>query len=444
MRRIGRCLPVVLMVWLASAVDLAAGWVVDAGPDKILLGETVCSIQGRVIDEKGDGYKGPVLWRKITPSLTSSFTRPEHRETDLKDLSLGLHRFVLEVRTPEGEVYRDELEVEVREAPSSRDWLPLLEQPIQIMGRSLEKDGKLHMGFSGVSCRFKFKGSSFLMAEIHKGWGGDPKAMVIVDGDVENARVIHIDAHRKTYVLAEGLSLGEHRIEVVRLSGAWDAAMEWRAISVAPGASCLPWKMRYRSKILFLGDSITEGTYWPKSPGVNAHGAYAMTAGRLLQAETHLVAKSGIGLVKGYVQPQTLGDLMPRVLPHDQHSRWEVSQFQADVVVLNIGQNDEWTWGQSSPILFVDAYVKLLSELREDYPKAHLCCAMGSMSITKTGSPWPSYLKKAVDIYQKQSGDDEISSLIFRYQGDRGHPNAEQAKVNAELLVAHLQKMNKG
>jgi hypothetical protein len=59
---------------------------------------------------------------------------------------------------------------------------------------------------------------------------------------------------------------------------------------------------------------------------------------------------------------------------------------------------------------------------------------LGSMDITKEGSPWPLYVKKAV----AEINDPKIFAYIAPYKNTPGHPKVKEQKQLAEGLISFI------
>jgi lysophospholipase L1-like esterase len=254
---------------------------------------------------------------------------------------------------------------------------------------------------------------------------------------VDEARTIHVDS-RTDYLLADDLPEGEHVLELVRISGSWDGTIDFGGLLLDNPELCEP-PPRPGRRIEFYGDSITEGSRMPDQPTTNAFLGYAVQTARLLDAEPSLIAQGGLGLVRGFVTPRTLPSLADRVLPGDSKSKWDFTQWQPHVVVVNIGQNDKWTWGKREPEEWIAAYVDFLKVTRDRYPEAFLVAALGSMDASEEGNPWPNYLEEAVSRHQAASSDQRITTHLFPFINEKRHPNAEEAKQMAESLASLLE-----
>lgn len=127
-----------------------------------------------------------------------------------------------------------------------------------------------------------------------------------------------------------------------------------------------------RSKIEFLGDSITEGLYiWTTHNGqktvpwcADAPRSWASQTAQSLGAEWRQVGFGGQGLLKGgssSVPPAN--DTFNWVYQGVPRDGW-----QADVVVINQGTNDSG----ASATDFRPAYAKFIGTVRAGYPSAKI------------------------------------------------------------------------
>lgn len=131
-------------------------------------------------------------------------------------------------------------------------------------------------------------------------------------------------------------------------------------------------------RIEFVGDSITCGYGVEQAEfdvfttlGENAFRAYAVQTARLLDADDQIVAKSGIGIYSGYIDPDVnepcRKDQMSAVYQYtDLYTsrsrgfdleRWTTDRFDAQLVVINLGTND-------------DSYVRTKAERAEKFSAA--------------------------------------------------------------------------
>ena len=84
--------------------------------------------------------------------------------------------------------------------------------------------------------------------------------------------------------------------------------------------------------------------------------------------------------------------------------------------------------------IIIEAYKKFVTSIREKYPYASIICTLGSMDATAEGSPWPGYIKSAVE----QLGDKKMYTHFFPYRKSPGHPKKREQQENAESLIKFI------
>src|SRR4030095_3437585 len=202
-----------------------------------------------------------------------------------------------------------------------------------------------------------------------------------------------------------------------------------------------------KRKIEFFGNSVTCGYaiedyvndsyvgYYE-----NCYDAYAAITARHFHAQYHLTAKSGIGIMLSWF-PLIMPEMYDRLDPTDSTSKWNFSKYTPDLVIINLFQNDSWIiekpeheqfknrFGSARPSaeFIVRSYKNFVRSIRKKYPKAQIICMLGSMNITKKGSPWPGYVKKAT----AQLRDKKIFTYFAPYKDTPGHPKTTEQKILA-------------
>lgn len=419
--------------------------VVKIAPAKIVIGESAVTLEADARDPDSDAKKFPLKlqWTQLDGPKPAEIAKPDSQSTIAKGLVPGRYVFRLAATDRDGLTASAETAVTVRPAPAAGVMIDADDPRLLIIGRSYAPSPKvIELGWGGVTMKARFTGTS-VRARLKAGWGPAPRLLAIIDGHADAAVPVYADV-RSDYLLAENLTPGEHTLELVRATGAWNAAAEFRGLVLDPGAKLLDPPPRAARRIEFYGDSITEGSYMADQPFTNAHAAYALATARLLDAEAHLAAKGGIGMVRGYVLPQTLPGIYDRAVPMRGEKKWDFSKWTPHVVVVNAFQNDKWTQGKVPPEEFIAAYAAFLKTLRGHYPHAHLVAALGSMDAVEPKSPWPGYLREAVARFQKETSDTRIAVFFFDYLGAKGHPTAAQARTMAEKLAAFLKAKGVG
>jgi hypothetical protein len=82
----------------------------------------------------------------------------------------------------------------------------------------------------------------------------------------------------------------------------------------------------------------------------------------------------------------------------------------------------------------IQSYKNFVQTIRNVYPNAQIVCMLGNMDITKKGSPWPGYVRKAV----KELNDHKIFAYIAPFKGTKGHPKVKEQKLLAEGLIQFI------
>jgi hypothetical protein len=205
-----------------------------------------------------------------------------------------------------------------------------------------------------------------------------------------------------------------------------------------------------KRKIECIGNSITAGTGMDESQipcgkgewydQHNAWMSYGAQTARTLQAQWHLTAVAGIGLVHSCCD---MGIVMPQVFDkmdlRDNDGAWNFRRYVPDVVTVCLGQND----GIQDSILFCGAYTRFLGDVRHRYPDAQIVCLTSPMGDKTLTNVQKRYLA-AIVAAMRASGDGRVSAYFFSKQyshGCGGHPDlAEHMEIAAEL-TACLKKL---
>ncbi len=239
----------------------------------------------------------------------------------------------------------------------------------------------VRFAWSGTGAVVRFRGRS-LSADL----GGGQEYTVVVDGQVAPKLVATDGAN----VLAAGLPMGEHTVELYRRTEAAQGESELRGFDWGDGELLAPPPVTRRLE--FVGDSITCG-YGVDGPDMNCsfsaatenhYLTYAALAARSLGAELSTVAWSGKGAVCNYGdEASSCTDPLPiyyaRTLPSRADSAWDFARFQPDAVVVNLGTNDFSTAVDPDKATFEGGYKALLERIRAAYPSAHILCTNGPM-----------------------------------------------------------------
>ncbi|MBQ9414095.1 MAG: hypothetical protein IJU16_03090 [Clostridia bacterium] len=227
------------------------------------------------------------------------------------------------------------------------------------LGRTVEQANCLYMDdvASGFEVYFEGRGDVTLTATVlcNSEFEAEQYLLVAVDGQSSRVRVScsQKNVHERTWIkLASGLSQGAHHIEVYRQTEAQISLCCAEALTftghLLSGAPDKP------LVIDVIGDSLSGGygCLWNSSLGVADPGdndpyyedgtqTYAFFAGKTLGADVRVTQTSGYGCVAGWNGRDVNLQMMYPITCwwRDQTSAYAFDP-QADVVVINLGDND--------------------------------------------------------------------------------------------------------
>ncbi|KAK4555187.1 hypothetical protein LTR86_007483 [Recurvomyces mirabilis] len=212
------------------------------------------------------------------------------------------------------------------------------------LGRVNPKTNELTWPSSGVA--FDFTGTS---ATVPITVTGDNAIDVVVDG---KAPVIINEITGNSISTPAGLANGKHTVEIRKKSETSFGSIFFRTPTASSGKTTAP--AAPKKRIEFIGDSITvgyglDGTY----PCVNtaaledAPKTYGALTAKNLSADYSIIAWSGKGVIRNYVQATvdtspTMPELWTRYGANDADNSYDFS-YQPQIVVINLGTND-WSY----------------------------------------------------------------------------------------------------
>ena len=305
--------------------------------------------------------------------------------------------------------------------------------------------------WSGTSATIRFKGTG--VTAVLEDEKGENYYNVIIDND--SIIMLHPSSGKNTYTLVSGLSAGEHTVELFKRTE-WDkGTTKFFGFNVT--GTPLEIDKKRDLKIEFYGNSITSGYAVedysgkdrPDSIYTNNYYSYAAVTARMLNADYRCISKSGIGIMISWF-PLIMPEMYDRLIPGDSTSVWDFTEYTPDIVVINLFQNDSWLvnmpdfpefkhrFGTTPPDkeFIINSYKDFVSKIRGHYPDAHIICMLGSMDITKEGSPWPGYVEEAV----KRLNDGRIQTFFVPYKNTPGHPKVEEQKDMATKLTGFIKE----
>jgi hypothetical protein len=292
-----------------------------------------------------------------------------------------------------------------------------------------------------ISIRFRGSYCDILVNDEEAGGKNHNYLEIVLDGR-KPQRLKLASAQNRIHV-GDHLSSGVHTLTIVKNT---EAGIGWIEFAGIYCRKLLPAKLPSR-KIECFGNSITCGSgsdtsSIPCGKGEwydqhNAYLSYGTRTARALNAQYHLTAVSGIGLIHSccnmdIVMPQVYDKISTR----NNTIPWDFSRYQPDVVTICLGQND----GIRDSTVFCRAYTDFIGKIRKVYPRARIILLSSPMADESLRSVMIRYLGGIAE-YERQQGDPLVSTYFFsrRYHGGCGdHPTVAEHEEIAGELTAYI------
>ncbi len=304
------------------------------------------------------------------------------------------------------------------------------------------------LSWAGSSVTTQFTGSQLsITLDDHQ---GDNYFNVFIDENWAEPIIIDCKKGLHNYPIANNLSAGTHQLTLFKRTEGEEGNTAFIGLGLESTGKLVAPKPQPIRKIEFIGDSITSGMgneapiagVDNKAAEKNNYLAYGAITARALNAQYRSISQSGIGIMISWFD-FTMPDFFTQLnAKGNNDSVWDFSQWQADVVVVNLFQNDSWLVDERlSPVPTdkqrIAAYVTFLNSIRTVYPNSYIVAALGSMDATKPGSKWPDYITQAVSQF-KQQNDSNIDPFFFAFTGFEKHPRVKHHQANAQALTTFI------
>ena len=330
-----------------------------------------------------------------------------------------------------------------------------------VHGRSPVVDGKLQLYWTNSGFSFYFYGTGVTAklkpSSTNPTYYGYLK--VFIDGEFSPAATVCVNK-TGTFTLVEGLTEGEHLIEVRKRNEAIygeSATIAVEELSVIDGGfrKKAPTKSKY--VIEFIGDSITGGFGNMISDNSgnfttatqDGTRTYATLTAKALGVEATVLSRSGICYVTGsnrdsmypfYIQTAALPGRSASV------DYWDFESNLVDVVVINLGTNDTGASINGNAISaqqYTEHAVEFIKLVRANNPYAVIVWAYGMMTQSR-GDCIEAAVKQVND-----EGDYDVFYVSLptlnagkEGVGTHGHPSylshLSSAKVLTEFLAEEM------
>lgn len=335
-------------------------------------------------------------------------------------------------------------------------------------GRTFMKDDTLKLIMSASGCEFTFTGKKLTLS-----FGCDkdalrdnrpanfPRIGVLVDGVYKVKKVI--SSELESFCVIDSDTPRTADIKIVKLSEAAFSVAEVYPIEIGDEDIIAPAKEK-KLKIEFIGDSITCGYGVDDSNlesefsscAENAAKSYAYLTASLLDADYSMFSASGYGIISGYT-PDGTRNTAEKIPPYyesfgfsysavdgctkPQQIKWDFSRFVPDIVVINLGTNDNSFCldFDERKKEFEDAYLEFLHTVRKCNPHSKILCLLGIM-----GPQLFPYVENAVKRFCEKTGDSSVSALeLIEQDGTLGyssklHPSEDTHRLEADFLSRYI------
>lgn len=269
----------------------------------------------------------------------------------------------------------------------------------------------------------------------------------IIDDDFSKRTIIKCIKGTTPYVISNNLTPGVHKLQLLRRTDSTTPETIFKGVNISQGGKIIsPQEQQPELKIEFYGDSITSGHGNLDETRENNNDrstwdnyqSYASMIARELNADLRCVSMSGIGVMVSWY-PLTMPQVYDRINPNSEIPKNDFTQWQPDIVVVNLLQNDDWLIHTLSPIPDTNAriasYTDFITSIRNKYEYATIICTLGNMNITRSGSPWPEVVQAAVD----RLDDPKIYFTVMPYKNTGGHPTVSEHREMADILIPFIQ-----
>ncbi len=336
---------------------------------------------------------------------------------------------------------------------------------VKLIGRTCYDGEILKFALSGTGFECSFKGKKLDIEIV-----GDD----MVTSEKDRTRVaVYVNGERKVDRMVDeneltitAVDCEEETTATVRLIKLSECAMSWIGVkSLITDGTIVP-TPEAKHKIEIIGDSITCGygvdDEVPEHHFVTATEdftrAYAYKTATALGADYSAFSISGYGIISGYTEGET--PITEQTIPQyyeslgfsygtlcgekPQNIKWDFSSFTPDLIIINLGTNDASYCKniEERNSAYSDGYVEFLKKVRKNNPNPEILCILGIMDERLCET-----LEKTVSRYTEETGDSNISTLMFKaHDGTLGyaadwHPTEKTHDAAAERLIERVKSI---
>lgn len=314
---------------------------------------------------------------------------------------------------------------------------------VKTIGRTYYENGVRYFSHSGSGIEFSCTGEYAVINLVDDSQGRyynvhKARFAIYKNGELIVDETLK-EAEKSYHITLDGYE-SECVIKIIKLSEAQYSSMGVGEIAVYGKTDIEPTADK-PLKIEFIGDSITcgYGVDEEKTNGYfstateNFTKTYAYLTAEMLGADYSAVCFSGYGVYSGYTSNgvRNSKDVLPNYYEQScflyggRDILWDFSEYQSDIIVINLGTNDASYCGSSlsGRQEFTRKYAEFIKQVRSHNPYAYILCILGDMNNSMY-----SCIESAISNYINETGDIRIKAETVSYRMDindiviNGHP----------------------
>ena len=302
------------------------------------------------------------------------------------------------------------------------------------------------LSWSGSEIRARFTGTRLALrfAPVY----GISHFTVEIDGrhHLLSLRASGKDAGVQDWRLREPLPAGTHTLRIAKRTEGSQAEARFLGLLLAPEGRLRDPPPARPLRLEFYGDSITAGAcngdlgddQYEDLSSHDGTRAYGALVAERLGADYIGIAVSGIGITRTWdslLMPQ----IWDRTAPHLASPVAPVGEHPADVVVVNLGQNDHGfpaSRGEPFAADFGERYLAFVRSLRQRYPHAKLVLTIGGMSAWQEQ---PALERALIDTAHLLKSEGDARVWTYRFEAFAwAHPRIDVHAQMADELEKFL------
>ena len=258
------------------------------------------------------------------------------------------------------------------------------------------------------------------------------------------------------YIIAQNLSNRKHTFRFSKRNTSFGRVFTFSGLLLDDGAGLLKPPAKPAEKIEFVGDSFTvaegneavlpEMRWEDKFEVTNIDKGFAPLIARHFDAQYHITARSGIGMVCDWQGNFNVSMLhyFDRTLMEKPEPKWDFKKWLPNLVVICLGLNDmsglkgkDTSISAANSALFRKGYHRFLKTVRNVYPGVKILAV----------AAYPEWIRKNVRMIvdkEKEEGHDDIYYSQFDYfpggYEANGHPTAATHRKMADQIIKSIIK----